>query len=357
LRAANNFVHHLVKEIISRGGGLILGVGGEVLGSGGEPCVFDWTALEVLASTPDPAPEWPSLRRERFIVVASQRALEKVPEARARIWQGCRTRADFDLSLAPAGWRMGGIIRERQVLLGDVLVVLGGGAGAEHLAELYRSEGKPVIPISADLGSINNDGRGGSVALHELALNDPRKFFVLRDGTGSAAARLTSLLLNSTCDVQRLACETANLVADLRPPGAFYVRLLAKENADFPAVERFFREVVDVVVKDCGFTCHEMGRDRPSSAFMNVEIFEALHRSGLVVVDLTGVRANCMMELGYALGRRRRVVLSAQEGTILPFDQDKLPTYLWEIKGIPAEQIAAYRDWLLRNIDLPPLVE
>lgn len=50
LKAANNFVRSFVEEVIARGGGLVLGVGGEVLGGNGEPCIFDWTALEVLAS-------------------------------------------------------------------------------------------------------------------------------------------------------------------------------------------------------------------------------------------------------------------------------------------------------------------
>jgi hypothetical protein len=61
-----------------------------------------------------------------------------------------------------------------------------------------------------------------------------------------------------------------------------------------------------------------VGRGRPVAAFMNVEIFAGLHRGGLVVVDLTGVRPNCTMELGYALGRRRRYVISAEKGTKLP---------------------------------------
>ena len=90
---------------------------------------------------------------------------------------------------------------------------------------------------------------------------------------------------------------------------------------------------------------------------MNVEIFEALHRAGLVVVDLTGVRPSCTMELGYALARHRRVVISARKGTQLPFDNDKLPTYLWEDRGSRDERIRAYRDWFDRHIDLPPLVQ
>ena len=42
---------------------------------------------------------------------------------------------------------MAGIIRERQLSHGDILVVLGGGAGVEHLAELYWRDGKPVVPV------------------------------------------------------------------------------------------------------------------------------------------------------------------------------------------------------------------
>ena len=84
------------------------------------------------------------------------------------------------------------------------------------------------------------------------------------------------------------------------------MRLVDSDHPQFPAVELFFEKVVEEVLANRGFVPHQVGRDRPVAAFMNVEIFEAIHRSALVVVDLTGVRANCMMELGYALGRSRR---------------------------------------------------
>ena len=90
---------------------------------------------------------------------------------------------------------------------------------------------------------------------------------------------------------------------------------------------------------------------------MNVEIFERLHRASLVIVDLTGVRPNCMMELGYALGRSRRVVISAKKGTQLTFDQDKLPTYFWDEIGSSDERRRDYRDWFDRHSELPPIVE
>lgn len=177
LQAAHDYVRALGDEIVARGGGLVVGLGSEPVGANGKPCIFAWTALEAVATTPDPAPQWPALRPDRFVAVASQRGLEKIPDSRRDVWEKCRTRSDFNLEVAPPGWRMAGLIRERQVLRGDVLLVLGGGAGAEHLAELYREEGKSVVPVYAELGALNHDGNGGSRFLHERALATSRSFF------------------------------------------------------------------------------------------------------------------------------------------------------------------------------------
>jgi hypothetical protein len=357
LAQAHRLVRELTRQLMNSGSGLVLGAGAEPAGDTGLSCTFDWTALEVLAESPDPAPAWPALRSQRIVTIASQRGLEKIPEQRATIWEACLERSDFQLVVAPPGWRMAGIIRERQVQHGDMLLVLGGGAGAEHLAELYRDEGKPVIPIWTELGAYNEDGSGGSRALYEQALDTPTKFFALRAGVGSEAARLSSLRLASDTDPTSLAGEVASLIGDLKPPTAFFVRLLDTEEPDYAPVERFFREVVDHVVTDRGFTPLEMGRGKPEAAFMNVEIFAALHRASLVIVDLTGMRPNCTMELGYALARRRRVVISAKAGTKLIFDADKFPTHFWEDAGITDAGREAYRDWLDRYIELPAIVE
>ena len=357
LTAAHDYVRSVTQYLGNRGAGLVLGAGGEPRSGGGPPCIFDWTALEVVGALPDPAPEWPDNRQDRFVVVASQRGLEKIPDWRAELWQTCTARKDFKLEPTEPGWRMAGLIRERQVFRGDVLLALGGGAGTEHLSQLYRDEGKPVMPIHALLGAVVEDGRGGSRYLHEQALEDVNSFIALRDGAGDAAARLSQLRLSAQTDVTQLASRTVDLIGDLRPPRAFYVRLLAKDHPDFEEVERFFRETVDPVIAERGFRRHEVSLDRPEAAFINVEIFQALHRTRLAVVDLTGVRPNCMMELGYALGRQRRVLISAKKGTTLPFDEDKLPTYIWETEGTREARVDAFRNWFDRYIDLPPMVD
>lgn len=356
LETAHAYLHRLADLLIEHGHGFVVTAIDEPRGESGAPIIFDWTILEAVANAPDPAPNW-RRGRSRFVAVGSGRGLEKVPDDRRTLWESCRGRTDFNLVVATPGWRMAGIIRERQVAVGDVLLVLSGGGGAEHLAQLYRDDGKPVIALNAQLGASRRDGSGGGSALHARSLSMPDDFFAVRDGAGSPAARLSALHLEAASDVDALAEATVALIDDLRPPTAFYVRLLDPSAPEYPSVERFFRDVVDHVILERGFTPREMGLETPETAFMNAEIFNVLHRAALVVVDLTAMRTNCLMELGYALGRRRRYVISAQQGTRLGFDHDKLPTYFWEDAGTVDERRAAYRDWIDLYSDLPPIVE
>jgi hypothetical protein len=353
LERAHEYVADVVALIGTSGAGIVTGAGSEPLGAGDKPLIFDWTALDVAASAFGPDDGWPELEPDRIAVIASQAALEKIPDARRELWHDLQRRPDFSLSTPPKGWRMGGAIREEQVRHGDALLALGGGAGVEHLAEMYMDDGKPVVAVRSDLGSINNDGMGGANYLHGRALTDPAPFVTLTAGAGGAA-RLNTLRLDEGADTAQLAADTVALIRDITPRRAFYVRLLARDHEDFDAVEEFFRNVVDEAVSELGYVAHEVGRAEPLAAFLNAEIFEGLHRAGLVVVDLTGVRPNCLMELGYALGRRRPVVVTARKGTHLPFDADKLATFMWDDTG--EQTTLALIDWCQRVRSTPPIV-
>lgn len=355
LKATHDTIRLTTTKLIDGGAGLVMGIGGEPKGDAGHALTFDWTLLEVVAECADPGPSWPPTRLGRFCVVCSQAALSHIPEDRKPLWEKCRSRSDFEIVTPPPGWRMGGEIRTRQAARGDILVAVGGGAGTEHLAEMYMDEGKSVIPIKADLGSIVNDGNGGSSALHARAMTDCSPFFVLRDGAGSPVTRLSALVIQHDSDCEVLSTDVSTIIANLKPPIAFYVRLVAPDHPDFAAVEGFFRQAVDPIVSEKGFTRHEVGTDPPTNAFMNVEIFQTIYKAGLVVVDLTGLRPNCFMELGFALGRHRRVLISAKDGTSLPFDPDKLPTFFWSDLPDLTTQVAAFRTWFERHLDMPPV--
>ena len=356
LAAAHEFVGALAGQLIESGSGLVVGFGDEPLGEQAIPCTFDWTVLDVIAASPYPGPEWPSEHPGRFRAIGSQHALDRIPENRRTTWSNCLNRTDFELKLSPPGWRMGGVIRAEQALRGDVLVAIGGGAGVEQLADLYLDEGKQVVPIRCALDAFSEDGNGGASYLHKRALNDVGSFFELRQGVGNAVGRLTLLRVEPQGEPHSIAEAVVSIIGDLKPPLAFYVRLLSPNSDEYEPVEEFFRQVVDPVVIKKGFTPYEVGRNHPNAAFINVEIFERLHRAHLVVVDLTDVRPNCTMELGYALARRRRVVICAKQGTQLPFDPDKLPTFFWSPGQTVEERRNAFQVWLERHIDMPPLV-
>ena len=335
LEHAHKYVTALGVSAASQGAGFVVGAGDEPSGDAGLSLTFDWTMLAAAEGA------------KRIEVVASQRALEKIPAERVELWKRLGKDPAFDLWAAPAGWRMGGVLREEQVRRGDVLVALGGGAGVEHLGALYRDEGKPIVPVRADIGAINADGNGGSSYLHAQALHDPDGF-----APGTGAARLAMLTLDA--EPGALAATTLEAISAIEPPRAFYVRLLSSTHNEWAAVEAFFRETVDRVVVAAGYTPHEVGRADPLAAFLNVEIFEGLHRAGVCIVDLTGVRPNCLMELGYALGRRRRVIVTAKADTRLPFDADKLPTFLWSERRSERDR---FGEWFAHALNLPPLVE
>jgi hypothetical protein len=146
------------------------------------------------------------------------------------------------------------------------------------------------------------------------------------------------------------------LVDELVDPLLFCVRLLNSTIDGFADVDRYFRNVVDPVAKALGYTPFETGHAPTEYAWMNEEIFDKLHYSSAVLVDVTGLRNNCFMELGYALGRQQKVIVTAMEGTKPPFDSTTIPHRFWkpgESDAVRQSQLRAF--WAI-NIDRPPLV-
>jgi hypothetical protein len=89
---------------------------------------------------------------------------------------------------------------------------------------------------------------------------------------------------------------------------------------------------------------------------MNVAIFESLHFSSMAIVDVTGERPNCFIELGYGLGTQNRVLVTAEEGTKLPFDQEMIPCHFWKLSGSVADRKKALVEFWEKNINRPPIV-
>jgi hypothetical protein len=254
------------------------------------------------------------------------------------------------------GWSAGALVRERQTEISDLLIAISGGEGVEHLARCHAARGKPVIPLDLAIGASRGDGSGGAARLFESALARPNEFFKVPSGQGADLLDRTR-----TRDAQRpvedVCTAILRLLAAIEPPRVFYVRLLNTTNSEFSVVERYFRDSVDPLITELGYEPKEMGRGPNEHAWMNEAIFDLLHHSSVVFVDLTTLRPNCFMELGYALGNHQRVIVSAKKGTEFPFDSYALEAFLWEDTDSPAEIIGKLKTHWHRNINMPHIVK
>ena len=361
---AHEIVRKLVKAVMAAGGGIVVGLGREPRAEGAATdapsLTFDWTALEAAAECLKLGHGmWPAKFGLPIVVATSEKAESEIPDNRRPLYETLLRSGLLHIESIMPGSRAAAFLRQRQAVYGDALVILGGGTGVEHSANLYLQHRKPVVPLDLPLGASRDDGTGGAVRLAKEARSEPTRFFRFDPSfanTESAALADIATRAGAVASddvVQRLAA----LLCKLGRPSAFYVRLLNPAHPKFAAVESFFRDVVDPVVQEAGLTRIEIGTDKSEHAFINVAIFESLHFSSLAIVDVTGERPNCFIELGYALGTANRVLVTAEEGTKLPFDQEMIPCHFWKPGATVADNKKALVEFWEKNINRPPIVK
>lgn len=360
---AHQVVSGLVKDIMAAGGGIVVGIGKEPRPDGSAPdapsLVFDWTALETAAKCLKRGfPAWPAESGLPIVVASSEKAVAEIPDSRRPLYEELLRSGLVHVESIMAGSRAAVFLRQRQAIFGDALIILGGGTGVEHSADLYLSRRKPVVPLDLALGASRDDGTGGAPRLAQEARAEPARFFrfspAYANTEGAALAEIATR--NGAAAASDVANRTVSLLTKVAQPAAFYVRLLNPDHPKFKIVESFFRDVVDPVVEEAGMRRIEMGADKNEYAFMNVAIFEGVHFSSVAIVDVTGERPNCFIELGYAL-RGGRVLVTAEDGTKLPFDQEMIPCHFWKSGDSVADKKKALVDFWEKNINRPPIVK
>jgi hypothetical protein len=154
----------------------------------------------------------------------------------------------------------------------------------------------------------------------------------------------------------QIAARLLSLLGELKAPTAFFIRLVNTDHEEFRKVENYFRYVIEPVVNAAGYRRHEVGTDAAEGEFMNVEIFEELHYSPLIIADMTALRPNCFLELGYALRGDGTVLITANEKTTPPFDTAAMPWHFWKENMDDAKRQEAFKTYWQNNGKRPPLV-
>jgi hypothetical protein len=152
--------------------------------------------------------------------------------------------------------------------------------------------------------------------------------------------------------------DLLDLLEALTPPKAFVVRLLNPAHADYSDVQDFFDTVVLPVFEgELGYKLTVVDSNQIYEyARIDQEIFAKLHRSRVVLADITGLRPNCFLELGYALGRGLPTMVLARFGTEHPFDIYSLSGHHWKTTGSAEERRRKFRVHWNAIKSRPPLV-
>jgi len=358
IQFSHNFVKSITKKIIGSGGKIVSTVGKEDRINPDDitspSIIFYWDILEVLHENAK-SKSFSHETKNSAKIVSSEKSETQIPENRKEIWYELISRGIVSLKRINPGWNAGAFKRQEQEKLSDALIILGGGEGVEHLASMYISHGKQVLPLDIPLGSSHGDGLGGGPLLSRLTITNPQKFIPRIDN--DSASKLASLSYERW---KKSPEEYADYIFDflekIIKPQVFYIRLLNNNEEEYPQVEDFFRNVVDPIIQEFQYSIEDMGISKVKSAFLNIEIFKELHESSIIVADVTGLRPNCFIEMGYAFGQNKKVIPTAKKGTKLPFDQSAISCHFWDPNLSIKKQKESFLEFWEKNIDRPQLV-
>jgi len=339
VQQAREFVGELVAELVKRGATFVVPVDAEKLRDGdGKPICFDWLIWKSIC---DSLPQRPAgVQTPLVVAVQHHKSENQIPPEFSDVWEQMRNSDAISIENV-SHWNMNSQRMEVQANEGDILITLGGSEGVLFLANLYHDAGKPVIPLNLKLTGENQ----GSLRLFTMALSSMQSGRFFRVTSSNAHTWMNRINWSNAKTVTDRVKSMIELLEALEPPHAFIVRLLNPAHTDFADVEEHFKDIVRPVVEDeLGYKMIVVDGEQPfEKARMDQEIFEKLHRSSFVLADITGLRPNCFIELGYALGRGLPTMLSVKEGAEHPFDIHSLAGLHWKTTGTHDERKKAFR--------------
>lgn len=343
VKQARDFIKLLTAALVKAGAIFVVPIDNEkTRASDNLPICFDWLVLSTVHNNLLYRPREASTLSGSPLIVAVQhyKTEEQIPAQYTGLWDGLRG-SDLVYVENANQWDMNSKRMEMQALRGDILITLGGSEGVLFLANLYHEAGKPVIPLNFPITHTDK----GSRRLFNLALTQQYSERFFRTEDASAAHNFVNKInFVPRHDASYRVQAVMQLLTALERPTVFGVRLLNPHHEKFVIVEDYFEGVVTPVIDSLGYKLVIVdGRKSSEESIINLEIFTKLHRSNVVIADMTGERPNNFIELGYALGRGHRVMITAAEGTHNPFDIEPIPTHFWD----PSASLSQKKEALL----------
>ena len=354
VKLAREFVVELVKALVRRGANFVVPVDAEPKRKAdGLPICFDWLIWQTLRDNLIHRPA--GVPGPMAIAVQHHKSEDQIPAEFVDLWDDLRGNLALVQIENAAHWNMASKRMEAQARSGDILIALGGTEGVLFLANLYHDGGKPIVPLNLPLCPESTGAR--RLYSFGLTSHQTRRLFQIADD-GDAHHWLNRIRFPARQATSDRVNDLIELLEALEPPRAFAVRMLNPDLPEYAAVQNFFDTVVRPVIEgELGYRLVVVdGRQAYDHARIDEEIFAKLHRSSVVLADITGARPNCFLELGYALGRGLPTMVTVQQGASLPFDITTLSGLHWSTEGSAEDRRRAFREHWRAIRNRPPLV-
>ena len=198
-----------------------------------------------------------------------------------------------------------------QVQQADVVILVGGFEGTFRAANWGRIAQKPLLPFTAFGGAAEN--------IYNQELNH------FEEKYAGLVAPLEYEQLNSVkSDWHEHAADLLALAEKVAESRSVLVIMSYADCPDLIDAYETFKTVAESLDYECERVTHETAGER-----ILPDILERIGRAAFTIVDLTELRPACFNELGYADGRGKKVIVTAKDGTELPFDVKDIPTIFW----------------------------
>ncbi len=214
----------------------------------------------------------------------------------------------------------------------DAVVLVAGAIDTERAANWARITQKPLLPVS----------RYGGAA-------EANYFEELHSFEQRYAGRLPKTefenLSQTTSEAAAFARTVVSLAVKIQPKSAMVIMSFANV-PDLEDVYHTYRQVCS----ELGYSCSRIDEERSVPRILP-EILSRIAACAFTIVDLTDEKANVYYELGYADALKKRLIVTAREGTTLPFDVKDIPVVFWRNQ-------TGLKEALRRRIeDLPQVIE
>ncbi len=197
-----------------------------------------------------------------------------------------------------------------QIAEADVAVFVGGSEGTLLAANWARIAEKPVLGVAlfGGAGAQIFERERDRFQQHYCKFVDAEDFDILNEDTE---------------DFAQLAEDVVKLSERVFMPNTvFTIMPFAEEFRDVYASYR-------TICKEFGFSADRTDESESIERIIP-RILEGIRHSAFVIADVTKISPNVFYEIGFAEGFGRPVIVTAKQGTALPFDFADIPVLFWE---------------------------